>query len=79
MFYTVREKQISTHLCTKYKLLEGDSQERLLIFLEIFNLLHDLTEHFGAVLRWVSVFYKADFDIHFEGVAHILIIEPVGK
>ena len=29
LFYTVREKLLSTHLYTKYKLLEGDCQEVL--------------------------------------------------
>ncbi len=32
MFCFVREKQFSTHLCTKYKLPKGDCQEGLLIF-----------------------------------------------
>ena len=49
------------------------------VFLEVFYLLHDFAEDFGAILRRIAVFDQADFYIEFELIPYDLIVEPIGE
>ena len=45
--------------------------------LEVVDLLHDLAEHFRAVLRRIAVFDETNLDVEFELVPDDLVVEPV--
>ena len=49
------------------------------MFLKVFNLLHDLTKYFRTVLWGISIFNQAYFDIKFQLVANILVVQPIRK
>ena len=51
----------------------------LIIFLKVLDLLHNLTEYLGAILRMIAVFDQANLDIKFELIADDLIVKPIGK
>ena len=40
---------------------------------------HDLFENFGAVPRWIAVFYKTDLDLQLQLIADVLVVQPVSK
>lgn len=51
----------------------------LIVLLKVLDLLHDLSENFGAVLWRIAVFYKADLDLQLQLIADVLIVQPVSK
>lgn len=59
--------------------LQPVSIEESIVLLEILHLLHDLAEHFRAVLGRITVLNEANLDFQFQLVADVLIVQPIGE
>ena len=51
----------------------------LIVFFEVLDLFHNLTENFGAILRRIAVLNKANLDIKLQLITDNLIVQPVCK
>ena len=51
----------------------------ILVFLEILDLLHHLTEHFWCIPWRIAVLDKANLYIQLQLFTYIIIVEPIGK
>ena len=51
----------------------------LIVIFEVLHLLHYFAENFRAILRRITIFNEADFNIKFQLISDNLIVQPVGK
>ena len=49
------------------------------VLLEVLDLFHDLAEGLWTMLRRITIFNQANFNIEFKLVPDHLVVEPIGK